>query len=92
MDEPPFLPAWTAVSAALAYVGMTCILAAFVLETRGKLDSRGAAYLWLMAVGSLLLAVRAAHAREWAFLILEAVWCAAAFLAMARPGERTHEA
>ena len=67
----------------LAYAGMTCILAAFVLETRGKLSSRGACYLWLMTVGSGLLGLRAAYSHEWAFLILEAVWCAAAVWALA---------
>ena len=34
--------------------------------------------LWLLIVGSGLLAVRALHSNEWAFLILETVWCAAA--------------
>jgi hypothetical protein len=62
----------------IAYAGMIGILTAFVLETRGKLSSRGAPYLWLMTLGSGLLALRAAHSREWAFLILEVVWCAAA--------------
>ena len=66
----------------MAYTGMLCILVAFVLETRGRLSSRGAPYLWLMIVGSGLLALRAAHTHEWAFLILEAVWCAAAAWAL----------
>jgi hypothetical protein len=72
-------------SSAISYTGMLCILSAFVLETQGRLSSRGAPYLWLMVVGSGLLAVRAAHSREWAFLILEAVWCAAAVYALMRP-------
>lgn len=66
----------------MAYAGMTCILVAFVLETRGFLSSRSGPYLWLMTVGSGLLALRAAHSTEWAFLILEAVWCAAALWAL----------
>ena len=70
---------------AMAYVGMLSILAAFVLETRGRLDSRGGAYLWMMIVGSALLAIRAAHMQEWAFLILEAVWSLAALAALLRP-------
>ena len=73
---------------AMAYGGMLGILVAFVLETRGVLDSRGRVYLWLMAAGSALLAVRAAVVQEWAFLILEAVWCGAALLALSRPGPR----
>jgi hypothetical protein len=73
------------ITAAQAYVGMLLILVAFVLETRGSLSSRGNTYLGLMAVGSAMLAVRAAHSREWAFLILEAVWCVAAIIALLRP-------
>jgi hypothetical protein len=69
-------------SSMIAYAGMSLILAAFVLETRGKLSSRGAPYLWLMTAGSGLLALRAAHSQEWAFLILETVWCVAAVWAL----------
>jgi hypothetical protein len=72
----------------MAYAGMLGILIAFVLETRGVLDSRGRPYLWLMAAGSALLAVRATVSREWAFVILEAVWCAAALFALSRPRSR----
>ena len=88
MDEPLFLPAYTAISSMLAYVGMIGILLAFVLETRGRLSSRGLAYLGLMAIGSGLLAIRAAHMREWAFLTLELVWCAAALWAINRRAPR----
>ena len=73
------------ISAWMAYVGMSFILGAFLLETRGRLDSRGSAYLGLMIVGSALLAFRAAHMREWAFFVLEAVWCLAAAWALLRP-------
>lgn len=69
-------------SSFISYTGMLCILAAFVLETRGVLSSRGALYLGLMALGSALLALRAAHSNEWAFLILEVVWCVAALWAL----------
>ena len=72
-------------TATLAYIGMISILAAFVLETRGVLESRGRLYLWMMIVGSGLLAIRAGTTGEWAFLILEAVWCLAALLALGRP-------
>ena len=74
------------ISNSIAYVGMGLVLVAFVLETRGKISSRGSAYLGLMIVGSGLLAVRAAYAQEWAFLILEIVWCVAALAALVRPG------
>jgi hypothetical protein len=88
MSEPLFLPDHTQWSAFVAYLGMTCILCAFVFETRGRLNSRGWVYLWLMIIGSGLLGIRAAHLREWAFLILEAVWCLAAIWALCRPLQR----
>ena len=72
----------------LAYAGMLAILAAFVLETRDVLGSRSVPYLGMMAAGSALLAVRAWVSQEWAFLILEVVWCAAALAALLRPGRR----
>ena len=81
----------TAATSAMAYIGMLSILAAFVLETRGRLDSRGGMYLWMMILGSALLAIRAAYMSEWAFLILEAVWCLAAALALVRPGRQATE-
>ena len=85
MPEPLMLPQYVQMSSWLAYIGMSCILLAFVLETRGRLNSRGAPYLRLMILGSGLLAVRAAHMQEWAFLILEVVWCVAAVWALWRP-------
>jgi hypothetical protein len=85
MHAAIFLSGMVWISSTLAYLGMTLILAAFVLETRGRLSSRGATYLWMMILGSALLAIRAAHMGEWAFLILEAVWCIAAIAALAGP-------
>ena len=67
-------------SEAVAYAGMILILSAFVLETRGILQSKEFPYLALMALGSGLLAVRAYLIDEWAFLILEVAWFAAALL------------
>ena len=64
----------------VAYAGMILILSAFVLETRGALQSKEIPYLALMALGSGLLAVRAYLIDEWAFLILEVAWFAAAML------------
>ena len=75
-------------SEAIAYVGMASILLAFLLETRNVLHSKQATYLWLMAFGSGLLAVRAFLIAEWAFLVLEVVWCGAA-LAVLVSGEKT---
>ena len=66
----------------LAYIGMASILLAFLLETRDALSSKGMAYLLLMAIGSGLLAIRAFLISEWAFFILEVVWCGAAVIAL----------
>ncbi|MCH7780731.1 MAG: hypothetical protein IH848_07780 [Acidobacteria bacterium] len=85
MTTAILLPGYVGLSSAMAYSGMVCILAAFILETRGRLDSRGGVYLWMMIAGSALLAIRAAHMGEWAFLILETVWCIAAIAALLRP-------
>lgn len=75
-------------SEGLAYLGMISILTAFVLETRGKLHSKQTTYLVLMAVGSGLLAVRALLISEWAFLVLEVVWCGAALVALGMANNR----
>lgn len=68
----------------LSYLGMICILIAFLLETRDVLGSKDAKYLSLMAFGSGLLAVRALLIYEWAFLVLEIVWCIAAIMALVK--------
>lgn len=74
-------------SESIAYVGMMCILLAFLLETRNILHSKQPIYLILMALGSGLLGVRAFLIDEWAFLVLEVVWCGAAVLALMSLGK-----
>ena len=66
----------------LSYVGMILILSAFLLETRNLLNSKDRSYLLLMAAGSGLLAIRALLIYEWAFLVLEVIWCLAAIMAI----------
>ncbi len=66
----------------ISYLGMICILVAFLLETRDVLGSKDSRYLSLMAIGSGLLAIRALLIYEWAFLVLEIVWCLAAIMAL----------
>jgi hypothetical protein len=68
----------------ISYLGMICILAAFLLETRDILGSKDTKYLTLMSLGSGLLAVRALLIYEWAFLVLEIVWCLAAIMALVK--------
>ena len=74
-------------SESIAYVGMMCILLAFLLETRNVLHSKQPIYLILMAVGSGLLGVRAFLIDEWAFFVLEVIWCGAAVLALISLGK-----
>ena len=69
-------------SEVIAYVGMLSILLAFLLETRDVLHSKQPVYLVLMALGAGLLGVRAFLISEWAFFILEVVWCGAAVAAL----------
>ncbi len=66
----------------VAYVGMILILSAFFLETRDILHSKSAPYLWMMAIGAALLAIRAYLIDEWAFFILETAWFGAAALGL----------
>ena len=67
-------------SEVVAYLGMALILTAFLLETRNFLNSKSPTYLWMMAGGAGLLAIRAYLIDEWAFFILEAVWFGAAVM------------
>ena len=69
-------------SEGVAYLGMTLILSAFLLETRDFLNSKSPPYLWMMAGGAALLAIRAYLIDEWAFFILEAVWFGAAVMGL----------
>ena len=69
-------------SEGVAYLGMTLILSAFLLETRDFLNSKSPTYLWMMSGGAALLAIRAYLIDEWAFFILEAVWFLAAVMGL----------
>ncbi|MEC8312761.1 MAG: hypothetical protein VXZ52_02555 [Candidatus Thermoplasmatota archaeon] len=69
-------------SEGIAYLGMILILSAFFLETRDLVDSKNWIYLIMMALGSGLLSIRAWLIDEWAFLVLEVVWCLAALSAL----------
>ena len=69
-------------SEGVAYLGMTLILSAFLLETMDILNSKSPTYLWMMAGGAALLAIRAYLIDEWAFFILEAVWFLAAVMGL----------
>ena len=68
-----------------AYVGMVMVLIAFATETRGIVSSRSFSYLLLMAVGEILLTVRASLTGEWPFAVLGAIWAAFAVWSILKP-------
>ena len=68
-----------------AYVGMLMVLAAFAAETRGAISSRSTSYLVLMAIGEILLTVRAYVTGEWPFAVLGGVWAAFAIYSIMKP-------
>ena len=55
-------------------LGSLLVVTAFAAAQRGALSTKSSAYLALNLVGSVVLAVLAAHERQWGFLLLEAVW------------------
>jgi hypothetical protein len=55
-------------------LGSVLILIAFAGAQRGTLSARSYRYLLLNFVGSAVLAVLAAHDRQWGFLLLEFSW------------------
>jgi hypothetical protein len=68
-----------------AYVGMLMVLAAFATETRGLISSRSFSYLVLMAIGEILLTLRAYVTGEWPFAVLGAVWALFAMYSIIQP-------
>ena len=68
-----------------AYVGMLMVLAAFATETRGFISSRSFSYLVLMAIGEILLTLRAYVTGEWPFAVLGAVWALFAIYSIMQP-------
>ena len=68
-----------------AYVGMVMVLIAFATETRGIISSRSFNYLLLMAIGELLLTLRAYVTGEWPFAVLGGVWAAFAIYSIIQP-------
>jgi hypothetical protein len=55
-------------------LGSLLVLTAFAAAQRGALSTESRVYLVLNLIGSAVLAVLAAHERQWGFLLLEAVW------------------
>ena len=70
----------TVASETISFLGMFFILVAFFMETQNLIHSKASSYLFLMALGSGILAVRAYLISEWAFFILEIAWFLTAVL------------
>lgn len=66
--------------------GSLLILVPFVLAQLKRLTTSSPTYLILNLVGSLVLAVDAAHGRQWGFLLLEGVWALVSAISLIRYG------
>ena len=64
--------------------GSLLILAGFVAAQRGWLSMESRLYLVLNLVGASVLAVLAAHERQYGFLLLEFSWAVVAGYSLAR--------
>lgn len=64
--------------------GSLLVLAGFAGSQSGRLDVRSMPYLLLNVSGSTVLAVLAAHERQWGFLLLEGTWAVVSVVALAQ--------
>lgn len=71
-----------AASQIVQLVGSLFILVPFVLAQRGRVLPSARGYVLANLVGSTVLAVDAAHGRQWGFLLLEGVWAVVSFASL----------
>lgn len=69
---------------AIGTLGVGLLLAAFVLNGTGVVETRSRSYLALNAVGAGLACWASVLLGFLPFVVLEAVWCAAALAGLAR--------
>jgi hypothetical protein len=69
----------------ISFVGAFLILVAYVGHQLGRVNSRGAAYNILNAVGSAVLAWIAFHPFQIGFIVLETVWTIVSLWVLMRP-------
>lgn len=72
----------------LGWIGITCILLAYLLITAHKVERRGRLYHLLNLVGSLLLIYDAYSRGATAFLVLNSAWAAIALFALFAPPQK----
>ncbi|MGH9464030.1 MAG: CBU_0592 family membrane protein [Thermoanaerobaculia bacterium] len=72
----------------IASLGVTLLLAAFVLNGFGRLSHQARAYQVLNFAGAGLAAWAALQVRFWPFVVLEGVWAAVALAALAHRRDR----
>ena len=65
-------------------LGMLMLLGAFLANALGRLRASGVPYQTLNAAGAGILAWYSVDRGVWIFAVLEAVWCLAALVSLAR--------
>lgn len=70
---------------AIQLAGAVMVLAAFIGAQIGRMTPQARSYLVLNLVGSVLLLVTAVADGDAGFILLEAVWAAAALYGLVRP-------
>lgn len=73
----------------IASIGVALILIAFLLNLLGWMDRNSRGYLILNLVGAVLACVSSILITFIPFVILEAVWAAAALIGLMRTSPRT---
>lgn len=69
----------------LQVIGALLILAPFVAQQFGKVNTDAPAYLWPNLIGSGALAILATLNGQWGFVLLEGVWAAVTIRSILRP-------
>ena len=66
----------------ISLIGAAAILAAYMANTFGWMDSRSPVYHGLNFVGALMLTYTATVGHQWGFIVLEGTWSVVSFLGL----------